>query len=361
MPIFFLPFIHRHDTIEKNEVNDMQHQLSNGSLLDENGNLYEAGYATSLVKTYHRQQIKAPKWRIKEWDYYFVGTQAYGIALTIADNGYMGFISVTFFDFINVFEHTKSIMTGFPMGKMNLPTTSKEGNVTFKNEKIQIEFQNDGQTRHLLCQVPSFYNKAPLSVNLTLTNEGRDSMVIATPFIKPKHFYYNQKINCLDASGLIQLGTTTYDLDHGLGVLDWGRGVWIYKNTWYWSSLSARVDGHTIGFNLGYGFGDTSKATENMLFLDGIAYKIDQVQFHIPKNADQEDDYMSVWKFTSNDKSLALTFKPCLDRYSNTSLGIIASNQHQVFGYFSGQLRFGERIIEIKDQLGFAEKVYNKW
>ena len=46
----------------------MQHKLSNGPLLDSNGNLVEAGYAFSLVKDYDRKAIKAGKMRIKEWD-----------------------------------------------------------------------------------------------------------------------------------------------------------------------------------------------------------------------------------------------------------------------------------------------------
>ena len=73
----------------------MQHELSKGRLLDENGNLAEAGYAFSLVKDYNRKDIKGLKWRIKEWDYYYIGDRNYGIALTIDDNSYMGLVSVS--------------------------------------------------------------------------------------------------------------------------------------------------------------------------------------------------------------------------------------------------------------------------
>jgi uncharacterized protein YneR len=51
----------------------MQQQLSKGKLLNEKGDLLEKGYAFSLVKDYSRDQIKAPKFRIKEWDYYYFG------------------------------------------------------------------------------------------------------------------------------------------------------------------------------------------------------------------------------------------------------------------------------------------------
>ena len=43
-----------------------------GKLLNENGELYEAGYATALIKEYVRADIKADPLRIKEWDYYLV-------------------------------------------------------------------------------------------------------------------------------------------------------------------------------------------------------------------------------------------------------------------------------------------------
>lgn len=54
----------------------MQHKLSSGPLLDNNGNLIEAGYSNNLIKEYDRNQIRASKLRIKEWDYYYIGNQS---------------------------------------------------------------------------------------------------------------------------------------------------------------------------------------------------------------------------------------------------------------------------------------------
>ena len=84
-------------------------------------------------------------------------------------------------------------------------------------------------------------------------------MVIATPFDKKGCFYYNRKINCLKAQGFYSLNGEKKPIN-GFGVLDWGRGVWTYSNTWYWSSLSCKSNDLTVGFNLGYGFGNTSAA-----------------------------------------------------------------------------------------------------
>ena len=95
----------------------MQNKLKPGPLLEDSGNLAEAGYATSLVKEYDRSRIKAGKTRIKEWDYYLIHNDRFGVALTVADNSYMGLVSISFLDFKERREVTKSPMLFLPMGK----------------------------------------------------------------------------------------------------------------------------------------------------------------------------------------------------------------------------------------------------
>jgi hypothetical protein len=57
-----------------------------------------------------------------------------------------------------------------------------------------------------------------------------------------------------------------------------------------------------------------------------------------------------------------MDFMPILDRHSNANIVVVKSEQHQVFGLFSGKVKLdnGDEII-VKDLLGFAEKVYNRW
>ena len=187
-----------------------------------------------------------------------------------------------------------------------------------------------------------------------------ESMVIATPFDKKGCFYYNRKINCLKAQGFYSLNGEKKPIN-GFGVLDWGRGVWTYSNTWYWSSLSCKSNDLTVGFNLGYGFGNTSAATENMIFVNGKAYKVGNVVFQIPM-IDKKYNYLSEWKIISDDGSVDLTFRPILDRKDCTSvLGLLKSDQHQVFGKFYGTLNTTEHSVILDGQVGFAERVFNKW
>ena len=340
----------------------MQKELTHGPLLDENGNLVEAGFSTSLVREYNRQLIKAKPSRIKEWDYYYFGNQEYGVALTIADNSYMAMASVTFLDFKNKKDITKSKIKLFSKGKLNMSSTSKEGDIYFHSKQVQMSFLHENGKRHLSVHYSKFRDKEDLRADIYLEETNKDSMVIATPFNKPLHFYYNQKINLLKANGYVKIGETIYDFNKdSYGVLDWGRGVWTYKNTWYWSSLSAVYKGKRIGFNLGYGFGDTSKASENMFFYGDKSYKLEDVRFDIPIAKNGKDDYLKEWKFRSSTKDINITFRPILNRHANMNLIFLKSIQNQVFGTFSGYVLIDGKEIYFEDVLGFAEKVKNNW
>lgn len=344
----------------------MQHQIKEKSpLLDAKGRLAQKGYATDLILDYHRADIKANKLRIKEWDYYYVGNKDYGVALTVADNGYLGLLSASLLDFNTRWQHTSSVILPFTLGKLKLPETSAEGDIVYKNKKVDFSFHNDGFVRHLKVTYKNFFENLPLEVDILLTDAPPETMVIATPFPgDPKAFYYNQKINCMRAVGWARFKDKEYRFTRengALGTLDWGRGVWTYKNTWYWGSLSTLIDGVPFGFNIGYGFGDTSAASENMLFYNGRAHKLNGVTFNIPKKGDA-DDFLSDWTFTSDDGRFEMAFHPLINRFSDSNIGLIRSLQNQVFGLFTGKAILDDgTVIELKEELGFAEKVFNKW
>ena len=339
----------------------MEYQLTKGPLLDSNGNLAEAGYAYSLIRDYSRDQIKGLRTRIKEWDYYYIGNKDYGVALTVADNSYMWMVSASFLDFKNKIDITTSPLGFFSFGKLKLPSTSKHGDIIFKRNGLSFEFIHEDNVRHLKVHMDKFgKDKLPFNVDIKLAETNKDTMVIATPFKKKKHFYYNQKINLLKSTGIVKIGNQTYDFNDCLGVLDWGRGIWTYKNTWYWSSMNAIYNGKLIGWNLGYGFGDVSSSSENMFFYNNQAYKLKDVKFEIPQK-DGVDDFLSPWRFTSLSGDINVYFYPILDRHSDSNVLLIRSNQHQVFGRFTGYIRIKGEEVHFEDVPGFAEKVYNRW
>ena len=329
-------------------------------LLKEDGGLREPGWSKNLVQIYNRNQIKAPKFRIKEWDYYLVLNEEFAGAFTISDDGYIGLQSVSFLNFKEGWEHTETILNPFPMGKYKLPSTSEMGNTIYKDKRLHMRFLVKQGERRIQCKFKNFYQGKEFSCDIRLEQPKMDTMVIATPWKEKKTaFYYNQKINCMPASGTMTYDgrTYTFSKETDFGTLDWGRGVWTYDNRWYWGSGNTVVDGKPFGFNIGYGFGDTSAASENMLFYDGKCHKLDDVTFHIPK-----DDYMKPWTFSSSDGRFEMDFVPVLDRAAHTAALVIETDQHQVFGRMSGKAVLDDgKIIELKDVLCFAEDVHNRY
>lgn len=331
-----------------------------GKLLKSDGSLMQPGWSRDLVQTYNREAIGAPKYRIKEWDYYMVLSSEFAFAFTISDDGYIGLQSVSLIDFNEPYEHTETVLNAFPMGKLKLPRSSKEGNTVYKDKRLHMEFRVKDGERRILCRFNNFKDGKKLSADITLKQPPMDSMVIATPFSENKTaFYYNQKINCMPASGIVRFDGKDYvfNPEKDFGTLDWGRGVWTYDNTWYWGSGNAVVNGKPFGFNIGYGFGDTSLATENVIFYDGKVHKLDDVTFNIP-----DSSYTDPWTFTSSDGRFEMDFEPIIDRSAKIDVKFILTDQHQVFGKMSGKAVLDDgTVLNIKDVVCFAEKVHNKY
>ena len=168
----------------------MQHEITRViPLLDERGNLTEAGYAKRLLPVYDRTKVKGGFARLKEWDYYYVGSDRFGVALTIADNSYMGLDSISFLSFEGTpWEITKSPMRIFPMGKTNLPPTSASGVTEIAGKGYALSFNVQEGKRVLTAHMDDFKDGKPIDIDVTLTGEPEESMVICTPFEKPGHF-----------------------------------------------------------------------------------------------------------------------------------------------------------------------------
>jgi hypothetical protein len=77
--------------------------------LNEKGNLREPGWSKRMLLSYDRSAIRAGKLKIRTWDYYIVHDDRYGIALTVADNGYMALLSASILDFTRPWEHTGTV------------------------------------------------------------------------------------------------------------------------------------------------------------------------------------------------------------------------------------------------------------
>ena len=151
----------------------MQHEItSKQRLLNANGNITEPGFAKKLYWEYSRNDIKAPKIRIKEWDYYYIGNQDCGLCLTISDSGFVSCLSISLLGFGDKpFQMNDSEIGPFPMGKMNLPSTSEKGDIHARVGTCDMTFKNDGKTRRLYGTYGNYCNSGKLlTFDVTLTD-----------------------------------------------------------------------------------------------------------------------------------------------------------------------------------------------
>lgn len=344
-----------------------QHELTTPSpLLTPAGRLAQAGWARQplldcnleAVRFYPALLRPLQRLRVKRWDYYGVTTPERFFSVTLADLGYAGQAFVYTVDFASGHTHEETVTVPLSRG-IQLPRNSTAGESRFANGQVRLAFQVEPEARRLHVHWPDFAGQ-PLSADLTLRlAAGHESTVVVIP-IPGNRFYYNRKVNCLPAAGWLQIGDQRTELrpEACLGNLDWGRGVWQYRSFWVWASASGFLpDGRTIGLNLGYGFGDTSAATENTLTLAGRIHKLGQVDFSY-----DPADYRRPWRMTALDGRLDLTFTPFVERVARTNLLVITSQVHQMFGRYSGLVQTDDgESIRLDGLIGFAEEHHARW
>jgi hypothetical protein len=333
-------------------------------LLDADGNLVQVGWARQPIIDCNLENARfyplraLQRFRVKRWDYYGITTPDFYFSATLAHLGYAGLAFVYVVDLTAKEHHEETVL--IPLGRgIQLSRNSNEGESAFDNGKIRLLFRAEPDERYLAVMWPGF-GGGNLEAEATLhLLPDQESMNVVIP-IGRKRFYYNRKVNCLPADGWIERDGRYEDIvpDESLGNMDWGRGVWEYSSFWVWASASGFLrDGRTVGLNMGYGFGDTSAATENALILGGRVHKLGQLDFTYDPT-----DFMKPWRMVASDGRLELEFTPFLERVAKSNLLLVNSEVHQMFGTYSGTVLSDDgETVHLDALTGFAEEHYARW
>ena len=342
-----------------------------------NGTITSEGWSRHAIWDYKRDFIKSPKIFIKEWDYYISYFEKHSIwvATTISDLGYASMFSISVIDCnINKYSQIEDI-SFFPLGNLNLPYNSLNNfEINHISNKMNITISKFKEKRKIEIISNDFIlpnGEKGLNIYLEIVQvPSIESINIQTTWAHNRNlFYLNEKINGMTISkGYYNMGKTISGLikrknaENIFTTLDWGRGLWAYQGTWYWSSGTGYINGIKIGFNFGYGFSDRSPATENCIFYDDKIHKLNQIEFIIPNNEKDLCEKNKFWTIKSDDDRVYLKFWPQVNRQGYFNFGIIKSEQNQVFGTFEGEIILDNgNKITIENLHGFAEKVYNRW
>lgn len=334
----------------------MQKELKEKTLLlNKNGELNFKGYATKMNFIYNKEQIKSFPLKLKEWNFYQFIKDKFVIQLTIGHVSYMCSVTATLINLDTGEKKEINSMKPFYIPKLDLDPENNSFN-DYKSKDFYMSFEVRDNKRILFFKGSNKKYKN-VEIRLEINNDvNNEKMVIATPFFKRKQFYLNYKENYYKAKGYANFDDDMVNFNNSQGLIDWGRGVWPYKHEWFWGNLTSFIDNVPFGFNIGWGFGDLSNATENMYFYNKKAYKINELI--VKRN---EKDYLKPWILEDKEKKIYLEFNPIYDNYTENKYIIINTHCNQVFGYFNGYIMVGKEKKEFSNLLAFIEHAVNKW
>ena len=334
-------------------------------LLDENGKLVKAGYCFKNMYEYDRKAIKASPFRIKEWDFYQFSNERYCVQVTMADISIGASASVGVFDMQTGQRYDASSLKLFSFGSLEVsPDAMTPNTISCRKKNFDLVIDVTEKQRTITFEGKAKGKKMSMSVSMDMFPD-HEALIMALPFDRgnDKQFYFNQKVNCMPVTGSIKIGDEVIEFDPAdtFCVLDWGRGVWPYHENWYWGNGSTRLDdGSIFGFEIGWGFGDMSAATENTLFYNGKAHKIGEI--YLTEDKFETENWMTDWVFTSSDGRFEMTMTPFYDNITKARVLFVGNICHQVFGYWNGKVTLDDgTVLEIHDMPAFCEDSDNMW
>lgn len=332
-----------------------QRLITDATPLLAGGKLQTSGYSTKMNFVYDKKEVSSRA--LKEWDFYQIICGDKVLQMTIGHISWCAQLSANIFDIKTGQRRSVSqTLLNTRRVKKSLAVNPEKPNVVqWFGKKMKIRFETTPRYRRLTLTQHVGKSQIVAEIDVTLTNcsANKDKMVIATPFENPKQWYLNYKENCFVANGYCRIEDMEMEINNGNGVLDWGRGVWPRKHCWTWGNGSTVVEGKHFGFNIGWGFGDTSHATENMFFYDNKAYKLGDVQ---------QLKVGDGFRYTDKEKKFVFDVEPLFDNFTRTKAPFVNNSCHQVFGTWKGHVTLADgKKVEIPPFVAFCEEANNCW
>ncbi|MDR2952255.1 MAG: DUF2804 domain-containing protein [Treponema sp.] len=328
------------------------------SVADDQGFPSNSGWSRQPAFFYDPLLIRALRRRISESDRYIVHSPTHMIIFELRDDGILGVMEISIISLRDKKRSTHAFMTPFSLGSFELPTTSASGVSRWRREeeKAGLDFVcMESGARIIKTDIPRFgHNRNLRGALVLLEPAGAESLVTNMRWSDEKTaFRYSRCSPCYSAEGVIQFGSSEiiFTRGNGWGILDWNRGARPKADIRYWAAACGMSGGRRLGFCVGHSWADAGAGTENGFFTDGKLHKLDQVAFHIPLS-----DWLSPWRFSSNDGRLEMVFTPHQERSESRGFLFYAIKRRQVCGSFSGKAQLDDgSVIEFQDLAGFAE------
>ncbi|NYD67739.1 DUF2804 domain-containing protein [Agromyces atrinae] len=288
--------------------------------------------------------------RNKRWDHWAITTPDHVIGVTVSAGDYGNFSQIWFLDRATLTTIDETVVSVFSRG-VSLAGTLGTKPTTARSPRLEISMSEiDGGTR-----ITAETDRLHLDV-IALRPSGHEMLAVVVPW-STRLFQYAAKDVSRPVRGAIEIDgvTTRLPLGESWAMLDHGRGRWPYAMNWNWGGASGYVGARVVGLMLGGGWTVGTGMTENGVSIDGVVTKL---PYELEWTYDASD-LMSPWRITG--PGLDIRFRPVHERSSKTSLFVVASSTHQLFGEFSGSIDVDGELIEFASLYGWTEQVHNRW
>lgn len=289
--------------------------------------------------------LHGPRWgRTKRWEYWAITTKTHVVAVTISDIDYAGVNALFALDRRTGEQITTESVTPFARG---VEMTTEGGRAAYEGSDLRIELTAQDGGTCVRAQSARVHLQAVVPLPA-----GHERLGVVVPW-SASRFQYTIKDVARPVTGTLWIDGAQYELPEGRSwaTLDHGRGRWPYRIAWNWGAGSGRVDGQTVGLQVGGQWTDGTGSTENAVFVDGHLTKIsDDLHWSYDPG-----HWLRPWRVEGGD--VHLTFSPEHLRQARTQLGVLASRTAQCFGIWAG--RAGEQRID--GLYGWAEDVRQRW
>ena len=330
---------------------------SYGSLLKEDGSLREEGYATHLPFVYDKAAVQAPFTRIKEYDIYSIDDENYIVGI-----GLFKFSIITIIDVQIYNKDTKK--TRFareiipdPLFRYLLPTHSETGSVEWDTQTAHVKITPTKTSRRLSLSIKN--SQEDIEVEALMNQLDEDILINCMKVNDDKrHFHYTKRAVAMPTRGGIRMGDVFHEFTSNcLSSYSWGRGAWNHTRSLWVASGQGIQDGHRVALSLGYGIGDTSKATQNALFIDGKLHKLEHINIGVRRNMKGDHFYSEPWIISDTNKKVSLVFTPHYNKdFDAIQMGeMFEADQCLAFGTYSGSIELEDgTYFPINDLPGSA-------
>lgn len=301
--------------------------------------------------------LRGNRARTKRWDYWAVLTDDAAVAVTYGDIGYVGSVAIWWVDLTTGESGGREVLA--PGGRgMALPDDPGAAPLRYRSRDLSVEISENAHGTRIEGAWTD-PDGSPGAIDLRVAAPaGHESLNVVIPW-SDRLFQYTSKHQARPAHGIVSARGRELDLVGGWGVLDVGLGRWPYATRWNWGGGAGRAeDGSVVGIQVGGRWTLGTGATENGVIVDGRLTKI---------GAELEWDYdwdapMRPWRVRHPDGSLDLTLTPRHDRHAKVQALLVATEVHQVFGRWSGQMTTAEgRVLTVEGIAGFAEESRSRW